>query len=205
MNLEVETFELQGPLLIHGLRHHDTRGYFSEIYHKQSLGDLGLPDFVQDNLSLSRKGVVRGMHWQSAPFAQGKLVTCIAGEILDIFVDVRSESGRFGQAASIMLSSERLTSLWVPPGFAHGFQAMVEDTIVLYKVDKFWSKSHEQSFSPLSHPQVSKLIQTPWHMSDKDLEANSWESVKPDSLIDPGSKKIDSTRPEKAERRETSS
>lgn len=148
MSLKIEEFNTEGPLLIHGVRHYDNRGYFSEIYKETAFSELGIPRFVQDNLSFSKQGVFRGMHWQLPPYEQGKLVTCINGAILDFFVDVRQSSANFGSVFTATLNSENSTSLWVPAGFAHGFLVLSEEAMVQYKVTNYWSQQSERSFSP---------------------------------------------------------
>lgn len=147
MSLEVTKFDIDGPLLIHGIRHHDERGYFSETYQAEKYSALGLPVFVQDNLSLSSMGVFRGLHWQEAPHAQGKLVTCLRGSIVDFVVDVRPESDTFMRHLEVQLSSKELLSFWVPVGFAHGFLALEDDTLVSYKVSDYWNASAERSLN----------------------------------------------------------
>ena len=148
MSNSVEKFSIDGPILINGVRHQDERGYFSQIYQSNDFSELGLPIFVQDNLSKSSKGVFRGLHWQEAPYAQGKLVTCINGSIIDFIVDIRENSPTFMEHLAIPLGAETLASLWVPPGFAHGFLSLEDNTLVNYKVDNFWNRESERSLNP---------------------------------------------------------
>jgi dTDP-4-dehydrorhamnose 3,5-epimerase len=113
----------------------DERGYFYESYNKEVFEKAGIStNFVQDNQSLSQKGTLRGLHAQAPPFAQGKLVRVIQGEVLDVVVDIRKESPTYGQQFSIHLSGENKTLLWIPPGFLHGFITLANDTIFSYKV-----------------------------------------------------------------------
>lgn len=147
MALEVTKFDIEGPLLIHGVRHHDERGYFSETYQAEKFAELGLPTFVQDNLSKSSRGVFRGLHWQAAPHAQGKLVTCLAGSIVDFVVDVRESSTTFMNFLAVDLTAHELKSLWVPEGFAHGFLSTESETLVHYKVTSPWVKDSERSLN----------------------------------------------------------
>ena len=172
MEIEYSSQQIDGPKLILGVRHFDNRGFFSETYQLQRFTEHGLPVFVQDNLSSSSKGVFRGLHWQSAPFPQGKLVTCLAGEIIDFFVDIRPESPTFGQHGSVRLSSEALASLWIPNGFAHGFLSLANDTLVSYKVSGFWNPESERSLNPmyLAGDKNFDLL-TEKIMSNKDLAA----------------------------------
>ncbi len=117
----------------------DDRGYFSEVYSERDWRRRGLAeDFVQDNESLSvRAGTVRGLHFQVDPAAQGKLVRCLRGALVDIAVDIRSGSPSFGDHVAIRLDPERGKQLWVPPGFAHGFCTLEPNTVVAYKVTRY--------------------------------------------------------------------
>ena len=119
----------------------DERGFLSETYSRRALAEAGINvDFVQDNHSLSRtRGVLRGLHFQTEPFAQGKLIRVLRGAIFDVAVDIRRGSPTFGQHASCILSSENWSQMWVPAGFAHGFCTLEPDTEVLYKVTAFYA------------------------------------------------------------------
>ena len=124
----------------------DERGHFFESWNKSSYKDIGLNlDFVQDNQSLSKKGVLRGLHFQNPPFEQGKLVRVIKGAVLDVAVDIRHKSKTFGQHVSVNLSAENGKMFWIPPGFAHGFVALDNDTIFAYKCTAVYNKSAEGS------------------------------------------------------------
>ena len=118
------------------VKHGDERGFFSEVYNKARLAEVGLTaDFVQDNHSFSaQRGVIRGLHFQSPPHAQGKLVRVTRGVALDVIVDIRHGSPTFGRHLSVELSSENWRQLWVPAGFAHAFCTLSEDVEFLYKV-----------------------------------------------------------------------
>jgi dTDP-4-dehydrorhamnose 3,5-epimerase len=122
----------------------DERGYFFEAYNKSKLEDLGVKiDFVQDNQSFSKKGTLRGLHYQNPPFAQTKLVRVLEGEIMDVVVDLRKDSPTFGEHFEIVLSSENKKQLLVPQGFAHGFSVLSETAVVLYKCDQYYNKESE--------------------------------------------------------------
>ena len=112
--MDVKKFETEGPMLITAVRHFDDRGYLTELFKNSQASELGLPNFVQENLSRSGKGVVRGLHWQTEPMSQGKLVSCIAGSIIDYFVDIRASSPTFGKVFSAELSDDSTQWLWVP-------------------------------------------------------------------------------------------
>jgi dTDP-4-dehydrorhamnose 3,5-epimerase len=121
----------------------DERGFFLETYQQQVFSGQGIPTkFVQDNRSFSKKGVIRGLHFQKEPFAQGKLVQVVSGKVLDVVVDLRPDSPTFGQHASFILDSEKGNMLFVPEGFAHGFAAL-EDTVFVYKCTNFYNKGAE--------------------------------------------------------------
>ena len=122
----------------------DERGYFFEAYNKNTLSDLGIHiDFVQDNQSYSKRGTLRGLHYQNPPFAQTKLVRVLHGEIMDVAVDLRKESPTFGQHFGILLSSKNKKQLLIPQGFAHGFAVLSETAVVLYKCDQYYNKQSE--------------------------------------------------------------
>ncbi|MDX2308707.1 MAG: dTDP-4-dehydrorhamnose 3,5-epimerase [Hyphomicrobium sp.] len=132
----IETLEIADVKLVSPRIFRDERGFFSEVYSRDLYRAGGIEaEFVQDNHSLSRsKGVVRGLHFQTNPRAQGKLVRVVRGSILDVAVDLRHGSPTFGRHVSAILSAENWKQLWVPAGFAHGFCTLEPDTEVIYKV-----------------------------------------------------------------------
>lgn len=120
----------------------DSRGFFLESYNKKEFAELGiLIDFVQDNFSRSFKGVLRGLHYQADPMAQGKLVRCVRGEIFDVAVDIRKGSPNYGKWVSANLSEENQHQFYVPPGFAHGFCVLSDIADVMYKTTNFYVPS----------------------------------------------------------------
>ncbi len=124
----------------------DNRGYFFESYNKEDFLKNGIDqNFVQDNESKSGKGVLRGLHFQKPPFTQGKLVRVIKGAVLDVAVDLRKSSPTYGQWASIELTEDNKLMYWVPPGFAHGFVTLADDTIFFYKCTNIYNKESEGS------------------------------------------------------------
>lgn len=123
----------------------DERGYFMETYNKKRLGKAIKVAFVQDNESLSQKGVLRGLHFQKPPFTQAKLIRVIFGSILDVAVDIRKDSETYGQHFKHILSSENRKQLYIPAGFAHGFLCLEDNTIVNYKCSEFYNKNSEAS------------------------------------------------------------
>ena len=127
----------------------DDRGYFVETFREDKLGKfLGYKiKFCQDNESKSKKGVLRGLHYQLSPYAQTKLVRVIQGKVLDIAVDIRKGSPTFGQYVSVELSSENKKQLLIPRGFAHGFVVLEDDTIFTYKVDNYYSPKDDRGIA----------------------------------------------------------
>jgi dTDP-4-dehydrorhamnose 3,5-epimerase len=125
--------------------HTDNRGFFKEAYNEQTIKKLGITcTFVQDNMSCSKEaGTIRGMHFQLNPKAQAKLVSVVSGVIYDVIVDLRQGSPTFKQWQGYILSEHNHRQLFVPRGFAHGFCTLVPNTIVMYKVDEYYSKQHD--------------------------------------------------------------
>ncbi len=122
----------------------DERGFFVETFNLERYKEAGIDwEFVQDNLSSSMKGVLRGLHFQKDPFAQGKLVQVIKGKVLDVAVDIRKNSSTFGQYISVELSGENKKQLWIAPGMAHGFLALENDTIFSYKCTNLYNPTAE--------------------------------------------------------------
>ena len=126
---------------------HDNRGYFYESWNQKDFDQLigKSINFLQDNHSFSKQGVVRGLHFQLQPFQQSKLVMCISGEIFDVAVDLRKDSRTFGSWVGVILNDKNHNKLWVPEGFAHGFLVMSSSALVIYKVDQYWKKDYEKS------------------------------------------------------------
>lgn len=171
MPITIEETAIPEVKIIRTNRFHDERGFFTETYKESEYLEIGIPRFVQDNLSESSKGVIRGLHWQESPYGQGKLVSCLKGSILDVAVDIRRESSSFGKHVAIELNSDEEISLWVPEGFAHGFQSLTDGTRVHYKVTKYWKKESERSINPLQSSLDIGWRKIPPIISTKDLEA----------------------------------
>jgi dTDP-4-dehydrorhamnose 3,5-epimerase len=131
---------LDGLMVVEGPYFPDERGFFFEAFRADDWAKAGLPPLVQDNLSRSKKGVVRGLHYQIPPKAIGKLVRCARGRVFDAVVDLRRTSPTYGKSASIELDDAGNRMFWVPAGFAHGFCAVSETADVTYKVTGYWSK-----------------------------------------------------------------
>lgn len=163
--LEFTKIDIDGPLVIQPKVFGDHRGYFFESYSDRDFASVGITTpFVQDNQSLSNKGVLRGLHFQKPPFEQGKLVRVITGSVQDVIVDIRSDSPTYGKSFSIELTEENKTMLWIPPGFAHGFCTLEDNTIFSYKCTDTY------------HPEVEdgllyndKSFNISWQLSDVQL------------------------------------
>jgi len=147
--LEVTPLDLPGALVIAPKRFGDHRGFFSEVFNARRYAEIGIAEtFVQDNHSFSaEKGVIRGLHFQTPPHAQGKLVRVVRGAILDVIVDIRKGSPTFGQHADVELSAENWRQLWVPAGFAHGFCTLTTECEVLYKVTDYFAPDNDKGLA----------------------------------------------------------
>ncbi|MEQ6125076.1 dTDP-4-dehydrorhamnose 3,5-epimerase [Pseudotenacibaculum sp. MALMAid0570] len=143
--MTVKETELKGCFIIEPKIFDDGRGYFFESFNQNKFQELtGLnPIFVQDNQSMSQRGVLRGLHLQRGTFAQAKLVRVIKGKVLDVVVDLRPESSTYGRSFSIVLSEENKKQLFVSRGFAHGFSVLEDNTIFSYKCDNYYNKESE--------------------------------------------------------------
>ncbi len=140
----IET-KIPGLLIIEPQVFEDSRGFFVETYNAPRYAELGITgEFVQDNLSQSKKGVLRGLHYQAPPFAQGKLVSVIKGSVLDVAVDIRHGSPTYGQHVAIELNAENKKQFWIPEGFAHGFLTLEDDTIFAYKCTNVYAPEHDR-------------------------------------------------------------
>jgi len=139
-----EEQEIPGVWIIEPRVFKDERGYFMESFKKEEFeNQVGEVEFIQDNESFSSKGVLRGLHYQLAPYSQAKLVRVIEGEVLDVAVDVRIGSPTFGKHIAVLLSGENKKQLFIPRGFAHGFKVVSETALFQYKVDNIYKPDHE--------------------------------------------------------------
>lgn len=142
--MQIHTTKIEGLLIIEPQIFGDERGFFVETYNAERYKEQGITgDFVQDNLSKSAKGVLRGLHFQKEPYAQGKLVQVLVGSVLDVAVDIRPGSETFGQWVSVELSDKNKKQFWIPAGFAHGFMALEEGTIFSYKCTQLYAPHAE--------------------------------------------------------------
>jgi dTDP-4-dehydrorhamnose 3,5-epimerase len=147
--MEVKALSLNGLLEIRPAVYRDNRGYFVESFNAESFRKAGVEaNFVQDNQSFSKKGTIRGLHFQETPHAQGKLVWVLSGRVLDVMVDIRKNSPDYGKHLEIELNSNDFRMLYIPPGFAHGFSAL-EDSVFQYKCTAFYNRESEGGINPL--------------------------------------------------------
>ncbi|WP_429140929.1 dTDP-4-dehydrorhamnose 3,5-epimerase [Aeromonas veronii] len=159
----------------------DERGFFFESFNQQQFeAAVGYPvNFVQDNHSKSSKGVLRGLHYQLAPHAQGKLVRCVVGEVFDVAVDIRKSSPTFGQWVGVHLSADNKRQLWIPEGFAHGFLTLSETAEFLYKTTNYYAPVSDRGIAwndatiGIKWPELNADILT----SAKDTAANSLDTA----------------------------
>lgn len=145
MPFQFHPLAIPDVILVEPQRFGDSRGFFMETYQFETFAANGIaPHFVQDNHSRSAKGVLRGLHYQNDPFAQGKLLKVVVGEIFDVAVDIRRGSPTFGQWVGEMLSAENGRLLYVPPGFAHGFCVLSETADLIYKTTNYYHPESEK-------------------------------------------------------------
>ena len=174
--------ELAGVMMIEPVVYADSRGQFLEMWRSDTYGAqvTGLP-FVQDNVSVSRKGTIRGLHFQH-PGGQGKLIAVLSGAVSDVVLDVRRGSPTFGRCFVLEMSAENARQLWIPPGFAHGFQALTDDAVVLYKVTSPYAPASERTVSA-QDPDLAIVWPVPvTAMSPKDAAAPRLRDLPADQL-----------------------
>lgn len=181
--MKISKVSIDGLLVIEPKIFDDNRGYFFESFNFEKYGVITKNySFVQDNLSKSTYGTVRGLHYQVGKYAQGKLVQVIVGKVLDVAVDIRFGSPSFGKYFGIELSDENKKQFWIPPGFAHGFSVLSEEAIFAYKCTAQYNKESERSII-YNDPNlgidwgVEKAV-----VSEKDLVANTFSEIKKDFI-----------------------
>jgi dTDP-4-dehydrorhamnose 3,5-epimerase len=155
--MNVEKGRLEGILVITPRVFGDERGWFKETYQGPRYRDLGIPELPQHNVSLSKKGVVRGLHFQREPHAQGKLIQVLRGAVWDVVVDIRESSPTYGQWESFEVSAENHRQVWIPAGFAHGFQALEDDTVFHYACSALYNPAAEGALHVFS-----ESLALPW-------------------------------------------
>ncbi len=178
MGVSVSELSLPGVLLLSARVHRDARGWFTESYRKSALASVGIDcDFVQDNRSFSRRGVLRGLHYHAPGREQAKLVQVISGRVYDVVVDLRPGSATFGAWLAVELDGEEFAQLFVPRGCAHGFQVLSDTATVAYKVDREYEADAERSLA-WNAPElgIDWPIDPPL-LSPRDAAAGGWDEV----------------------------
>jgi dTDP-4-dehydrorhamnose 3,5-epimerase len=183
IELKVEKTPIEGLLIIKPVRYSDPRGYFFESFNMEKYNDAGIhAKFVQDNISKSLKGTIRGLHYQAGANAQGKLCSVIVGSVLDVAVDIRFGSPTFGKYFSCELSEENNLQLWIPSGFAHGFSVLSDEAIFSYKCTSLYNKDSERSIIYNDRElKIDWKVEEPI-VSAKDLSAKSFKEIEKDFL-----------------------
>jgi dTDP-4-dehydrorhamnose 3,5-epimerase len=168
--MEIETFDIEGLLLLKPKVFGDNRGYFIESFNKEKFKELtGIKnDFIQDNESKSNYGVLRGLHFQRPPYSQAKLVRVIQGEVLDVTVDLRTFSPTYGQHRTFYLTGKNKHQVYVPKGFGHGFLVLSESAIFAYKVDNIYAPTHDDGIM-----YNDKAFNIDWEIDTKSLLLSS--------------------------------
>ena len=177
--MNITKTDIQGLIIIEPQIFKDSRGAFFESWNAKKFKQLGISeDFVQDNQSVSSKGVLRGLHFQNPPYAQAKLVRVIEGSVLDVAVDLRKNSPTYGKHVSVILSGQNNKSFFIPKGFAHGFLSLEDNTVFNYKCSDYYNKESEGSL--LWNDEDLKIdwqIDNPL-ISEKDLQADFFKNFK---------------------------
>jgi len=179
--MKIERTNLEGVLIIQPDVFKDDRGYFFESYNLNKFINEQLElNFVQDNISKSKKGTIRGLHYQTGKSAQGKLCQVISGTVLDAAVDIRFNSPTFGKYISEILSEDNHTQIWIPPGFAHGFEVLSNEAIFHYKCTNYYNKEDERAIL-YNDPDIGIKWQTENPIvSEKDLKAKIFKNIEKD-------------------------
>src|SRR5690606_8138624 len=178
--MQITETKLKGCLIIEPTLFNDDRGYFFESYNAKRFNDAvgQTVHFVQDNISVSKKGVLRGLHYQTGEYAQAKLIHVIKGAVLDVVVDLRKESATFGQHFKLRISEGNRKSIFIPKGMAHGFLAMTEEVIFAYKCDAYYDPKAEAGII-FNDPYLNidwEISEAETMLSEKDLNLPKWEN-----------------------------
>jgi dTDP-4-dehydrorhamnose 3,5-epimerase len=179
--MEIIQTEIDGVLLIKPKVFSDSRGYFLESYRSDIFNQSGIKTvLVQDNISKSKKGTIRGLHYQTGKMAQAKLCQVISGRVLDVAVDIRFNSPTFGKYFAYELSEENHCQIWIPVGFAHGFSVLSDEAIFYYKCSNYYSREDERSIR-FDDPDlgIDWKVENPL-ISEKDLHSKYFKDIEPD-------------------------
>jgi dTDP-4-dehydrorhamnose 3,5-epimerase len=182
----VSKTKITGLLIIEPDVFRDDRGFFYESFNRNRYRENGIQDeFVQDNISKSKEGTIRGLHYQVGEKAQGKLCQVIEGEVLDVAVDIRFNSPTYGKYFSQILNSEKKLQLWIPAGFAHGFSVLSDEAVFSYKCTNYYSKEHERSILYNDTDLNINWIVSDPIVSEKDLKASLFKEIEKDFTYKP--------------------
>lgn len=190
--MQISTTGFDGLLVIKPRIFYDERGYFFEALRSDLLAEQGLDvNFVQDNISKSKKNTIRGLHYQIGKSAQGRLCQVISGKVLDIVLDIRYNSPTYGKHFALELSDENQNMLWIPPGFAHGFSVLSDEAVFLYRCTEYYSKENERSIL-YSDPDlgINWMVDNPI-LSGKDLKAKRFKEIDNDFIFNKNTKVIE--------------
>lgn len=177
--MDIIKTDIEGLLIIKPKVFEDDRGYFFESWNKEVFESKGIKnEFLQDNQSLSNKGILRGLHFQNPPYDQGKLVRVIRGSVLDVAVDIRKNSPTYGEHVTVHLNEDNKRMFWIPPGFAHGFLTLEDNTIFSYKCTNIYNKESEVTLM-----WDDEDLKIDWHtttpvVSDKDKQGINFKNFK---------------------------
>jgi len=174
--MEVTSTSLEGVLLITPRVFEDDRGWFVESFNEERYAAFAVHPFVQDNISCSKAGTLRGLHFQCPPYAQSKLVSVVLGSVQDIVVDLRSQSPTYGKHLSILLDAKKKQQLYIPRGFAHGFLALEDHTVFQYKCDNLYNAASEATLMYNDDSLGIDWKSDSLLISDKDLKGASFSS-----------------------------
>lgn len=181
--MDIIKTNIDGVLIIEPDVFNDARGFFFESYNEKKYRDEGLSfNFVQDNISKSAYGTIRGLHYQVGEYAQGKLCQVIKGKVLDVAVDIRFGSPTFGKYVDVELTEENHKQIWMPPGFAHGFSVLSDEAIFMYKCTALYSKKDERSILFRDADiNIDWRIEKPI-VSEKDLLSKKFKEIEKDFI-----------------------
>ncbi len=162
----------------------DTRGSFTELFNSEHYSQFFVNGIAQTNVSDSKVGVIRGLHWQSEPFSQGKLISCLTGSVFDVVVDLRKSSTTFGKHINFNLNSTTGEAIWIPPGFAHGFQSLEPNTKFIYFTSIHYSPDNSFCINPIdSDLAINWPLPSPT-LSEADLNAPKFTAISSGDLFD---------------------
>jgi dTDP-4-dehydrorhamnose 3,5-epimerase len=182
--MQIITTGFDGLLIIKPEVFYDDRGYFYEAFRADFFAKHNLEvSFIQDNISKSKKNTIRGLHYQVGKSAQGRLCQVISGKVLDIALDIRYGSPNYGKHFALELSDENHTMLWIPPGFAHGFSVLSDETVFMYRCTEYYNKENERSiFYNDPDLKIDWMVTNPV-VSEKDLKAGRFKDIDRDFVF----------------------